>query len=81
MIGRAGYRWHNFVTIGNTHTPQGSPVSPILFMLYLQPLFKVSPTYLRRGRFGYADDVGQLVASLSLDLNCELLQQTAVLQP
>ncbi|POS83027.1 hypothetical protein EPUL_003304 [Erysiphe pulchra] len=31
--------------------PQGSPVSPILFLLYVEPLLRLS-----RGRFGYADD-------------------------
>ena len=31
--------------------PQGSPVSPILFLLYIEPLLGLS-----RGRLGYADD-------------------------
>ncbi|KAI0999197.1 hypothetical protein K3495_g8999 [Podosphaera aphanis] len=31
--------------------PQGSPVSPILFLLYVESLLRLS-----RGRFGYADD-------------------------
>lgn len=31
--------------------PQGSPISPILFLLYVEPLLRLS-----RGRFGYADD-------------------------
>ena len=57
--------------------PQGSPVSPILFMLFTEPLFKQGSVQIRRGRFGYADDICQLVASPSLEENCRLLQHTA----
>jgi hypothetical protein len=31
--------------------PQGSPILPILFLLYVEPFLRLS-----RGRFGYADD-------------------------
>lgn len=54
--------------------PQGSPVSPILFMLYNEPIFKLGPALARRGRFGYADDICQLVASKSLEENTTKLQ-------
>jgi hypothetical protein len=50
--------------------PQGSPVSPVLFMLYLAPLFKLGRP---RRRFGYADDVALLATSPSLEANSELL--------
>jgi Reverse transcriptase (RNA-dependent DNA polymerase)/Endonuclease-reverse transcriptase len=50
--------------------PQGSPVSPILFMLYLAPLFKLGK---RSERFGYADDVALLASSPSLLENSEAL--------
>jgi ribonuclease HI len=37
--------------------PQGSPISPILFLLYVEPFLR-----LTRGRFGYADD-GAILAT------------------
>lgn len=46
--------------------PQGSPVSPILFMLYVSPLFKLDKM---TKSFGYADDVAILKASPSLEEN------------
>ena len=54
--------------------PQGSPISPILFMLFIEPIFKQGTNRTRRGRFGYADDICQLVASPSLEENCITLQ-------
>lgn len=52
--------------------PQGSPVSPILFMLYIAPLFHMGRP---RARFGYADDVALLATSASITTNCEILSQ------
>lgn len=54
--------------------PQGSPISPILFMLFIEPIFKQGSIRSRRGRFGYADDICQLVASPSMEENCTVLQ-------
>ena len=51
--------------------PQGSPISPILFMLYIAPLFWLG-TPARR--FGYADDIGLLAISTDLQTNCGKLQ-------
>ena len=51
---------------GNCGLPQGSPVLPILFMLFFSPLFKLKA--LRKGS-GYADDVAVTESSLSLVVN------------
>ncbi|CCF35795.1 reverse transcriptase [Colletotrichum higginsianum] len=55
--------------------PQGSPVSPILFMLHIEPLFKLGTVHpgRKRSRFGYADDIAIMASSTSLEDNCALL--------
>jgi ribonuclease HI len=50
-------------------TPQGSPLSPVLYMLYLAELLNQD----HRLRFGYADDICLYRATKSLDLNVQLL--------
>jgi hypothetical protein len=50
-------------------TPQGSPLSPILYMLYLAELLTQDPTL----RFRYADDICLYRATDSLDTNVQLL--------
>ncbi|KAM4062485.1 reverse transcriptase (RNA-dependent DNA polymerase) [Hirsutella rhossiliensis] len=44
--------------------PQGSPVSPILFLLYTEPIYRLGSS---KGRFGYADDTAILCVGDSLD--------------
>ena len=41
--------------------PQGSPVSPILFLLFMQPLFKLMPS-----SYGCVDDMGILASAATL---------------
>ena len=55
--------------------PQGSPVSPILFMLFIQPLFFLGTLQRRRARSGYADDIALLCAGTSLEDNIAALQE------
>ena len=50
-------------------TPQGSPLSPILYTLYLAELLSMDT----ERRFGYADDICLYRASHSMDDNVELL--------
>ena len=52
-------------------TPQGSPLSPVLYMLYLAEILRQDPTL----RFGYADDICLYRVSKSLDTNVQLLAQ------
>ncbi|EED12709.1 reverse transcriptase, putative [Talaromyces stipitatus ATCC 10500] len=53
--------------------PQGSPVSGILFMLYIAPLFRLGNS---RNKFSYADDAANLAISTSLATNCEALSDS-----
>ncbi len=52
--------------------PQGSPVSPILFMLFASPLYQLAGAS-RRNRYGYADDMALRATSLSAEDNARQL--------
>jgi len=51
--------------------PQGSPISPILFMLYIAPILHLGNP---KRRFGYADDIALVAISTDFQSNCDQLQ-------
>lgn len=57
----------------NTGIPQGSPISPILFLIYISKLFSSNTVF----HISYVDDVSISVATLSLERNMEILQREA----
>src|SRR5947207_5807843 len=57
-------------------TPQGSSVSPILWLIYTNQLYK-SNNYLDVGIPSYLDDIAIIAASKSIKENCNKLQNAA----
>jgi exonuclease III len=55
--------------------PQGSPTSPILFMLHISPIFFL-PGANVTNRYGYADDIALRVTGLSAEENTARLAQS-----
>src|SRR5437660_6578586 len=59
-----------------TRIPQGSPVSPILFLIYLSSLFTLmEQKHLDIWCPSYIDDICLLVVGDSPQQNCELLEE------
>ena len=57
----------------DTRIPQGSPISPILFLIYIRDLFPSLATRV----FSYIDDIALVASSASLKKNTQILQREA----
>ncbi|KKA17483.1 hypothetical protein T310_8615, partial [Rasamsonia emersonii CBS 393.64] len=65
--------------------PQGSPISPILFLIYIRYLFEFDEeldeeekAQLSQVRYlSYIDDIALVASSKSLEANCRLLEKAA----
>ncbi|CAD6890381.1 unnamed protein product [Tilletia laevis] len=56
-----------------TGLPQGSPLSMILFVLFLSPMWDAIPAGVRL--FGFVDDGGLRTQSTTIEQNCRTLEQ------
>ena len=62
----------------NTGIPQGLPISPILYLIYLQFLLTtIQQQHPRTTTPGYIDDVSCLVVAESEEENCKHLESVA----
>ena len=62
-----------------TGIPQGSPTSPILFLIYLKPLFnKLNAIHPSLKVPSYMDDVALVTTGKSERINCKALAEAAL---
>jgi hypothetical protein len=62
----------------NSGVPQGSPVSPILFLIYLSGVFEAMERAVPEVRpLSFADDIGLLAPGCSVQEACNKLQEAA----
>ena len=55
---------------------QGSPISPILFLIYIRYLF-TKRSNINEKILNYLDDIELVISSKSIKENCQLLQKLA----
>src|SRR6202008_1773556 len=61
-----------------TGIPQGSPISPILFLIYIRPLFdRLKSKFPVLGTPSYIDDVGLVYTGRTIKINVRTLQEAA----